>query len=102
MDRRSSPRYPTLRVEPSDTVGSVLERIELSHGIPRADQRLSFAGKPLGDGPCALADYGVSGCATLHLAVGARVRRDETRARGAAVDDAEPRAGADVGLALAL
>ena len=37
-----------------------------------------------------------------HLAVGAPVRRDDARARGAAVDDAEPRAGADVGLALPL
>ena len=36
-----------------------------------------------------------------HFPVGARVRRHETRARGAAVDDAEPRAGADVSLALA-
>ncbi|KAM0889300.1 hypothetical protein ACQ4PT_027849 [Festuca glaucescens] len=55
-----------LRVASSDTVRSLMERIEQAEGIPLADLRVIYGGKQLEDGR-RLADYNISKESTLHL-----------------------------------
>ncbi|KAK1669138.1 hypothetical protein QYE76_057297 [Lolium multiflorum] len=55
-----------LRAASSDTVRSLMERIEQAKGIPLADLRVTYGGKQLEDGR-RLADYNISKESTLHL-----------------------------------
>ena len=56
----------TVMVATSDTVESLLQKVEEKTGIPPSEQRILYAGKQLEPGRI-LADYNVEKESTLHL-----------------------------------
>jgi ubiquitin C len=57
-----------LKLESSDTVHSVKEKIEQAQGLPIQKQRIIFAGKQL-EGGRTLADYNITDLSSLHLVI---------------------------------
>jgi ubiquitin C len=57
-----------LKLESSDTVHSVKEKIQQAQGLPIQNQRIIFAGNQL-EGGRTLADYNITDLSTLHLAM---------------------------------
>ena len=65
--RLETGKYFTLEVKPSDTIGTVRDKIYEKEGIPLdMQQRLGFAGRPLEDGRT-LSDYNMVEDSTLNL-----------------------------------
>lgn len=62
----------TVMVATSDTVESLLQKVEEKTGIPPSEQRILFAGKQLEPGRI-LADYNVEKESTLHLGASSSV-----------------------------
>jgi ubiquitin C len=57
-----------LKLESSDTVHSVKEKIQQAQGLPIQNQRIIFAGNQL-EGGRTLADYNITDLSTLHLGI---------------------------------
>ena len=58
-----------LDVSDGDTLKKVMHRIHETEGIPPAQQRYIFAGKPLADPAQTLAFYKIKSDVTLHLVI---------------------------------
>ncbi|GKV38143.1 hypothetical protein SLEP1_g46086 [Rubroshorea leprosula] len=60
-----------INIAPTDTIDRIKQRVEEKEGIPRVEQRLSYAGKKLADDKTAR-DYNIEGGSVLQLVLAGR------------------------------